>query len=120
MKFANPPKAFCSIAKIIAEIPCGRREEKKSRDSIFLVAGNRNMRQSFLVAASDAEHQPNRTMSATTKTDPLTATQIRNDKVVQSFRVTEDDFEHLARIAQCEPKSVFSIEQAGTVIEVIK
>jgi hypothetical protein len=59
MKFANPPKAFCSIAKIIAGILCGRREEKKSHDSIFLVAENRIMRQSFLVAASDAE--PNRT-----------------------------------------------------------
>jgi len=57
MKFANPPKAFCSIAKIIAVIPCGRREEKKSHDSIFLVAENRIMRQSFPVAASDAEQR---------------------------------------------------------------
>ena len=37
MKFANEPKAFCSIAKIIAGIPCGRREEKNYAIRFFLL-----------------------------------------------------------------------------------
>jgi len=37
MKFANPPKAFCSIAKIIAGILCGRREEKKITSFAFFL-----------------------------------------------------------------------------------
>lgn len=56
-------------------------------------------------------------------TDTYIATQIRNNKVVQSIIVRNSDFAYLQTIAQCEPKSVWSIENAenqGVVVEILK
>lgn len=51
------------------------------------------------------------------------ATQIRNNKVVQSIIVRKSDFEDLKVMARCSPKSVWSIEsrdRQGIVLEVLK